>query len=90
MWSGGVEPNGLWFMEGSKEYTEETWIQDWIKISLRYQDRPWVVGYDLRNEVTPFNPLFFLLFTLNLLLLVICYLLFDVFVYLGSSSQFVT
>lgn len=53
MWSGGAEANGLWFLEGDAEYTEEQWISDWLLLAKRYRDRPYVVGYDLRNEVRP-------------------------------------
>jgi hypothetical protein len=92
MWSGGVEANGLWFLEkdaaaeaaaaatvaasprdkvtgggkasgggggdagnsahlGGGGYTEARWVADWVTLARRYSDRPWVVGYDLRNEV---------------------------------------
>jgi len=51
MWSGGVEANGLWFQEDSATYTEVAWIEDWAMLAQRYSDRPWVVAYDLRNEV---------------------------------------
>jgi len=63
MWSGGVEANGLWFQEAEKDgsgggegggggtYTEARWVADWVMLARRYQGRPWVVGYDLRNEV---------------------------------------
>lgn len=52
-WSGGVEPNGLWYLRNSKNYTEEKWIADWLTVAVRYADRPHVIGYDLRNEVRP-------------------------------------
>lgn len=52
-WSGGTDPNGLWFLEGSESYTEDSWIGDWLTVALRYADRPHVIGYDLRNEVRP-------------------------------------
>jgi hypothetical protein len=33
-------------------YSEDAWVQDWVLLARRYQNRPWVVGYDLRNEVS--------------------------------------
>jgi ribosomal protein S12 methylthiotransferase accessory factor YcaO len=51
MWSGGVEANGLWFQDDSATYTEAAWIEDWVMLAQRYANRPWVVAYDLRNEV---------------------------------------
>mmetsp|Transcript_23214 Transcript_23214/g.39650 ORF Transcript_23214/g.39650 Transcript_23214/m.39650 type:complete len:867 (+) Transcript_23214:90-2690(+) len=57
MWSGGVEANGLWYLEGSDEYTESTWIEDWLMLAERYRECPHVVAYDLRNEVRPVSVL---------------------------------
>jgi hypothetical protein len=51
MWSGGVEANGLWFLESSPSRSEAAWIDDWASLAQRYAQRPWVVAYDLRNEV---------------------------------------
>ena len=51
MWSGGVERNGMWF--DSSEYTEAAWIADWVFMADRYRHLPFVIGYDLRNEVRP-------------------------------------
>lgn len=53
MWSGGVEANGLWFLQGSDEYTEARWIEDWLAVAERYRQRPHCVAWDLRNEVRP-------------------------------------
>lgn len=52
-WSGGGDENGYWFLEGDDVYTEQAWIADWRMLARRYQDRPHVVGFDLRNEVRP-------------------------------------
>ena len=53
-WSGGVELNGLWFdeREGSN-YTEESWIADWVFLANRYKNLKFVCGFDLRNECRP-------------------------------------
>lgn len=53
MWSAGADINGLWYMPGDLEHTEDQWISDWVTVVRRYSDSPHVVGYDLRNEVRP-------------------------------------
>jgi endoglucanase len=40
--------NGLWY---NAEYPESKWIADWQTMARRYQDNPWVIGADLRNEL---------------------------------------
>jgi endoglucanase len=43
-----TDDNGLWY---NAEYPEEKWLADWQAIVRRYQNQPWVVGADLRNEL---------------------------------------
>ncbi|CAK9103306.1 4-beta-glucanase) [Durusdinium trenchii] len=50
-WCGGPDRNGLWFDPSSDLYTEEQWIEDWAMLARRYRHCPYVVGFDLRNEV---------------------------------------
>eukprot|EP00930_Biecheleria_cincta_P039889 TRINITY_DN27372_c0_g1_i2.p1 TRINITY_DN27372_c0_g1~~TRINITY_DN27372_c0_g1_i2.p1 ORF type:complete len:608 (-),score=66.79 TRINITY_DN27372_c0_g1_i2:126-1898(-) len=50
-WCGGPDRNGLWFDPGSKVYTTEKWIDDWVMLGRRYKMFAHVVGHDLRNEV---------------------------------------
>jgi endoglucanase len=40
--------NGLWYND---DYPEEKWLADWRAMVVRYQNQPWVVGADLRNEL---------------------------------------
>jgi endoglucanase len=40
--------NGLWY---NAEYPEAKWIADWQTMVRRYQNNPWVIGADLRNEL---------------------------------------
>jgi endoglucanase len=39
--------NGLWW---NARYPERNWLADWRTMALRYRDRPFVIGADLRNE----------------------------------------
>jgi endoglucanase len=39
--------NTLWY---NSQYPETNWIADWQGIVTRYQNNPWVIGADLRNE----------------------------------------
>merc|ERR1712137_631331 len=57
-WGGDVDANGLWFCadrvgDRREEYTEEQFFADWRSLARRYRRVPWVVGYDIRNEVRP-------------------------------------
>lgn len=55
-WCGPPSKNSLWFDPGTP-YTEERWLQDWTMLARRYSRLPFVVGYDLRNEIRPRWPL---------------------------------
>lgn len=37
----------LWYND---EVSEEQWIADWVMLATRYQNNPFVIGYDLNNE----------------------------------------
>ncbi|CAE7724848.1 unnamed protein product [Symbiodinium sp. CCMP2592] len=39
---------GLWY---SQEYSEEDWLQSLRLLARRYREEPYVVGFDLRNEL---------------------------------------
>eukprot|EP00929_Paragymnodinium_shiwhaense_P054125 TRINITY_DN27123_c0_g1_i2.p1 TRINITY_DN27123_c0_g1~~TRINITY_DN27123_c0_g1_i2.p1 ORF type:complete len:454 (-),score=61.46 TRINITY_DN27123_c0_g1_i2:103-1464(-) len=57
-WGGEPDTNGLWFCEepcGDPpiSYSEASFFGDWELLAQRYSGKPWVVGYDLRNEVRP-------------------------------------
>ncbi len=43
-----TDDNGLWY---NAEYPEEKWLADWQALVRRYENQPWVVGADLRNEL---------------------------------------
>ena len=43
-----TDGNGLWY---NAEYPEDKWLADWRAIVRRYQNQPWVIGADLRNEL---------------------------------------
>lgn len=45
-----IHGDGLWY---SKDYAPETFAQHWVFMAKRYQNRPFVVGAELRNEVRP-------------------------------------
>lgn len=49
-WCGGPDRNGLWFEPGG-HHNERCWLDDWEALARRYSKCPYVVGYDLRNEV---------------------------------------
>jgi len=49
--SGGVDENGLWYVEGCGRYTEKHWVLDWLTMATQYQDVKHVIGYDLRSKV---------------------------------------
>ncbi|CAE7684804.1 CSE [Symbiodinium pilosum] len=39
---------GLWY---SQEYSEEDWLQSLRLLARRYREEPYVIGFDLRNEL---------------------------------------
>jgi endoglucanase len=43
-----TDDNGFWYND---RYPESAWIADWKTLVLRWKDRPWVAGADLRNEL---------------------------------------
>lgn len=49
---GPPSANSLWFDPDGK-LSEEQWLQDWAMMARRYSLCPYVVGYDLRNEIRP-------------------------------------
>lgn len=42
-----AEGNGLWF---TAEFSEASWIKDWVNLANRYLGNPTVIGFDLHNE----------------------------------------
>eukprot|EP00933_Yihiella_yeosuensis_P012706 TRINITY_DN12176_c4_g1_i1.p1 TRINITY_DN12176_c4_g1~~TRINITY_DN12176_c4_g1_i1.p1 ORF type:complete len:737 (+),score=83.88 TRINITY_DN12176_c4_g1_i1:65-2275(+) len=46
------QDEGLWYVP---EYPESVWIDSLVNMTLRYQNNPYVVGIDLRNEVHDYN-----------------------------------
>ncbi|MCG9697927.1 cellulase family glycosylhydrolase [Shewanella sp. Isolate11] len=42
--------DGLWY---SQEYSPESYFEHWLFMVKRYQDRPFVVAAELRNEIRP-------------------------------------
>ncbi len=44
---GGPNPGGLWY---TNEYSEQDWIDNWVRLAERYADNPVVIGADLQNE----------------------------------------
>lgn len=53
-WCCNYDFNGLWYGK-NKFYSQTTndWIDDWKMLAKRYQNNPYVIGSDLRNEVRP-------------------------------------
>jgi len=49
---GPPSSNSLWF-DPLGPFSEEQWIADWLMIAKRYSRCPYVIGYDLRNEIRP-------------------------------------
>ncbi|CAK0812896.1 unnamed protein product, partial [Prorocentrum cordatum] len=57
-WGGEPDANGLWFCDKPcgdppVTYSEGQFFEDWRAMARRYRGVPWVIGYDLRNEVRP-------------------------------------
>eukprot|EP00929_Paragymnodinium_shiwhaense_P112838 TRINITY_DN81106_c0_g1_i1.p1 TRINITY_DN81106_c0_g1~~TRINITY_DN81106_c0_g1_i1.p1 ORF type:complete len:550 (+),score=93.63 TRINITY_DN81106_c0_g1_i1:161-1810(+) len=44
--------NSVWF-DPSGPFCEQQWFDDWANMAHRYTRCPYVVGYDLRNEIRP-------------------------------------
>lgn len=42
-----TDGNMLWY---NANYPQANWIADWQALAQRYQNNPWVIGADLRNE----------------------------------------
>ncbi len=42
-----AEANGLWYTD---QFPESSWLRDWAALTLRYRNKPAVIGMDLRNE----------------------------------------
>jgi endoglucanase len=42
-----TDGNTLWY---NSQYPQSSWIADWQGMAQRYQNNPWVIGADLRNE----------------------------------------
>lgn len=42
-----TDGNRLWY---NSQYPQTSWIADWEGMAQRYQNNPWVIGADLRNE----------------------------------------
>jgi hypothetical protein len=44
--------NSLWF-DPTGPFSESQWHADWVMMANRYSRCPYVIGYDLRNEIRP-------------------------------------
>eukprot|EP00929_Paragymnodinium_shiwhaense_P062799 TRINITY_DN3136_c0_g1_i3.p1 TRINITY_DN3136_c0_g1~~TRINITY_DN3136_c0_g1_i3.p1 ORF type:complete len:590 (+),score=118.56 TRINITY_DN3136_c0_g1_i3:47-1816(+) len=44
--------NSVWF-DPYGPFCEKQWFEDWLAVTRRYFRCPYVVGYDLRNEIRP-------------------------------------
>lgn len=51
-----MDLNGVWFTDFKEDgsgYDENKFFEAWEKLATLFAENPFVVGYDLRNEVRP-------------------------------------